>query len=83
MFKKRDINVGEKHQLSVSPKTWTRDLADSPGMFLDQESNWWPQALQDNAQPTKPHQSGHTMLLVCLGTITWAYLLDSSLETLT
>ena len=30
----------------------------NPGMWPDWELNQWPFALQDNAQPTEPHQSG-------------------------
>ena len=29
-----------------------------PGMCPDQESNWQPSGLQDNVQPTEPHQLG-------------------------
>ena len=30
----------------------------NPGMCSDKELNQWPFSLQDNALPTKPHQSG-------------------------
>ena len=36
----------------------TRDKTHKPGMCPDVESNWGPFGLQDDAQPTEPHQSG-------------------------
>ena len=32
-------------------------------MYPDQESNWWPFTLRDNAQPTEPHWSGWKVVL--------------------
>ena len=40
----------------------------NPGMCPDWESNWWPFALWDDAQPTEPHQSG---LNKCFLNISW------------
>ena len=31
----------------------------NPGVFPDQEWNWWPFALQDDAQPTEPLGQGN------------------------
>ena len=56
----RNINVREKHW-SVNSRTcpWpARDWTRNPGMCPDQELNWRPFVLQDDAQPTEPHQSG-------------------------
>ena len=36
----------------------TKDRTHNPSMCPDQESNWQPSALWDEAQPTEPHQSG-------------------------
>ena len=41
----------------------TRDLACNPGMCPDWPSNQWPSSLQDDAQPTRLHQSGPQMHL--------------------
>ena len=38
----------------------------TPGMYLDWELNWQPFSLQDDAQPTEPHQSGHRL---CYGVL--------------
>ena len=35
-----------------------RDINQNWGLGPDQELNWWPFGLQDDAQPTQPHQSG-------------------------
>ena len=50
----------KKHQLHVSRTPPARDLACNPGMCPDQELNQQPFSLQDDAQPTEPHQSGLT-----------------------
>ena len=55
---------GEKHLPVASHTSPTRDLAWNPGMCPDQESNWWPFTLQNNAQPTEPHWSGLKFLLI-------------------
>ena len=41
---------------SCVPPTW--GLACIPSMCPEGELNWWPLSLQDDTQPTKPHQSG-------------------------
>ena len=46
----------EKHPSVASCMPITRDLAHSPGTCPDWESIRWPFGLQDNAQPTEPHQ---------------------------
>ena len=57
---------GEKHQceretpigcLLYMPQ-YSIDRTRNPGMCLHQELNQQPFALQDDAQPTEPHQSG-------------------------
>ena len=56
--RERNIDVWEKH-LSVAYSTSPAgDLERKPDMCSDQESNLQPFDLQDNNQPTEPHQSG-------------------------
>ena len=57
---------GEKHRCERETcirclwHTPSQDQTGSPGMCPDQKSsNWQPFAVQDDAQPTEPHQSGH------------------------
>ena len=40
----------------------TGDWTHNPGRCPDQEPNWRPIALQDDAQPTEPHQSEQSVL---------------------
>ena len=47
----------EKHLL-VSHVHHNRDPTCNPGVYPDQESNWPPFPLQDDTQPTEPHQLG-------------------------
>ena len=42
----------------------TGDLACSPGMFPDGESNWQPFGSQAGTQSTEPHQPGQIFLLL-------------------
>ena len=49
---------GEKHPLVASCMPPTGGLVHNPGLCPDQESNWQPFSLWDDAQPTEPHQSG-------------------------
>ena len=50
---------GEKHPWVVaSPEPPTGDLAPNPGVCPDWESNQLLSDLQDDAQPTEPHQAG-------------------------
>ena len=53
-----------KHRLVAPLMPPTTDLVRNPGMCPDWEWNWGPFGLQDDAQPTKPQQSGlnHTVL---------------------
>ena len=37
-----------------------------PGICPDQESNWQPFVVQDNAQPTEPHRSGQNSGYFCV-----------------
>ena len=53
--RERNIDVREK-VASCAPATG--DLSCHPGTCLDWESNQRLFGLQDNAQPTEPHQSG-------------------------
>ena len=48
----------ERHQLVASRVPPPGDLAQNPGMCPDQESNWRPSTLQNDAQSTEPHWSG-------------------------
>ena len=58
--KERERNlVQEKHQSVASCMAPSRDLACNPGMCPDWESNQWHFGLQNDAQPTEPHQSTH------------------------
>ena len=52
---KRNINC---LPLVSAPFTRSRDRTCHPGTCLDPESHLRPVALQDDAQPTEPHQSG-------------------------
>ena len=55
---------GEKPQCAVaSHSAPSGDLACNPGMCPDQESNWRPSGLQDDAEPTELHQSGQSYSL--------------------
>ena len=55
---------GEKPQCVVaSHSAPSGDLACNPGMCPDQESNWRPSGLQDDAEPTELHQSGQSYSL--------------------
>ena len=56
---------GEKHQRVVASQApSTQDLAYTPGMCPDWESNWWAFGLQAGTQSTEPPHPG---LVVCLG----------------
>ena len=44
--------------------TPTGDWTCNPGMCPDGESNLWPFTLQDDTQPTQPHQSGIVNILL-------------------
>ena len=57
--------MGEKHQLVASRTPPTRGLAHSPGRRPDWESNPRPFGLQNDAQPTEPHQSWLLHFYVC------------------
>ena len=50
----RETSVG-----CLSPHPQSEDLARNPGMFPDWERNRRPFGLQDDTQPTEPHQSGY------------------------
>ena len=57
---------GEKHQCAVAPHLApTGDLACSPGMCPDWESNQQPFGLQAGAQSTEPHQPGLLVANLC------------------
>ena len=66
----RNINVREKHQLAASCMHPTRDLAHSPGMHPDWESNWGPFNSQAGTQSTEPHQPGQQINLIQGKTLT-------------
>ena len=51
----------EKHQSVASCTPPSGDLAHNLGTCPDQESNQPPSGLQDDTQPTEPHQSGPPM----------------------
>ena len=53
----------EKHRLVVSLTCHGQGLAHNPGMCPDSESNQQTFALQDDAQPTELHLSGHHLNL--------------------
>ena len=54
---------GEKHQCVVASRMpCTGDLACSPGMFPDGESNWQPFGSQAGTQSTEPHQAGRKIM---------------------
>ena len=56
---------GEKHQCVVaSHAPPSGDLAHSPGMCPDWESNQQPFGLQASTQSTEPHQPGQNFLEV-------------------
>ena len=61
----KNINVREKHLLPASraPQRGTNPHP-HPGMCPDQEGNWQPLGLQDDAQPNEPHQSGQGLSLI-------------------
>ena len=48
-----------------------RGLACNPGLCPAWESNWGPFGLWDNAQTTKPHQSGPIAFLKLSFTLAW------------
>ena len=55
----RNISVREKHgSVASCMRPATGDQTCSPHMCPDQELNWRPFTLQDDAQPTEPHWSG-------------------------
>ena len=54
--------VWEKHESVASSTHPTGVLACNSGVCPDRESNKWPFNLQDDAQPTEPHQSGQLSL---------------------
>ena len=56
--RERNINVQEIHQSVASHMPPAGDLARSPGMCPDWESNQRPFALQAGTQSTEPHQPG-------------------------
>ena len=56
--RERNIDVRGKHWSVASGLPPTGDLACNLGMCPDEELNWQPFVLQDDTQPTKPHQSG-------------------------
>ena len=51
-------NLDQLPLISTSTRKWTRN----PGLCPDWESNWWPVAFQDDAQPTEPHWSGREFI---------------------
>ena len=58
IFRERE-REGEKHQcVAASHTPPTGDLARSPGMCPDWESNWRPFGSQADTQSTEPHQLG-------------------------
>ena len=64
--RERNINVREKHQSVASCTLPTEHLAQNPGICPDQASNQQPFRLQDEAQPTGPHQSWHSSHILCV-----------------
>ena len=57
--RKEEEKEGEKHQCVVASHVPpTRDLAHSPGMCPDWESNQWPFCSQAGTQSIEPHQPG-------------------------
>ena len=57
-MRERNIHVREQHQSLASHTLPTGDLARSPGVSPDWESNWQPLGLQAGTQSTEPHQPG-------------------------
>ena len=56
--RRRNIEVKEKHRLVASHSSPNGGWAHNPGMCSDWVWNRLLFALWDDAQPTKPHQSG-------------------------
>ena len=56
----------EKHQLIASHMhaPWMGTKSHNQGMHPDQESNRWPFGLWDDTQPTEPHQSEPSAIIL-------------------
>ena len=59
--RERNIDVREKHRLVASCMCPGGDWTHNPGMGTDWDLSQQPFTLQDDAQLTKPRQSGHPM----------------------
>ena len=67
--REREIE-GEKRQCVVAfHMPPTRELAHSPGMCPDWESNQWPFGSQADTQSTEPHQPGMKLIFNCIVSI--------------
>ena len=56
--REEEASVCERNISWLPPACPTGVEPQDPGMFPDWESNLWPLALWDNAQPTEPCQPG-------------------------
>ena len=62
--REKTFNVQEKYRSVVFRTPPAGDLDHSLGMYPDQETNWPPFSLQDDAQSTEQHQPEHIIFLI-------------------